>query len=252
MAEGADPKLTPFYAELRDFLRSIPGHKFVALDSCYDYARFAAHAKIDEHAVNAFVKQVLGGLCVEADASILALSHPSQAGIDRGDGAGWSVAWVNAPRARLGLRKSTTAGGPFTLKVEKRNHGQDGEEIPLYWSNGALLPAESMDSDDKASRLRDACVSLVASCAQQGDPVQKQRKLQKWQIDLVESAVGFRPSDADIKNEIGLAAHAGALTHMAANRHRRAGYYPVSNSNNVASDETFEIEQPFDESTSSR
>ena len=37
--------------------------KFLALDSCYDFVRFAGKAKIDEGAVNAFIKTVLQQLC---------------------------------------------------------------------------------------------------------------------------------------------------------------------------------------------
>jgi RecA-family ATPase len=85
-----------------DGLQSVRGHKFVAIDSCYNALRFVGQAKINETSVMAAIR-LLQRLCEETNSTLLVLWHPSQAGQERGDASGWSVAWHNAPRARLSL-----------------------------------------------------------------------------------------------------------------------------------------------------
>ncbi len=96
--------LEPLYYGLCDYLRTIPGHKFVVLDSTYQVLRFVGQAKINENAVMQALT-VLDDICGKTNSSILYLWHPSQAGQERGDASGWSVGFVNAPRARLGSRQ---------------------------------------------------------------------------------------------------------------------------------------------------
>ncbi len=161
---------TSFCDDLRRQLLAIPGHKFVAFDSCYDFVRFAEGGKIDEGAVNAFCKNVLDDLCVETDLTVLVLWHPSQAGEDRGDASGWSVAWRNAPRGRLSLTRSDK-GNSYTLKVEKRSHAPDGAKEVLYWSDGALVVPEAFEQQERRDRFYEACVVFATECAGKGTPI---------------------------------------------------------------------------------
>lgn len=105
MRESGDYELTPFYNQLGDYVTGLPGHKFVVLDSCYDFVRFEGSAKVNEDAVNVFVKVVLGGFCRDTNSTLLVTWHPSYAGQERGDGSGWSVAWHNAPRVRDQIKR---------------------------------------------------------------------------------------------------------------------------------------------------
>ena len=98
----AGVKPQKFYSRLHAHLKAIPGHKVVVADSTYNVLLFTGHAQVNEAAVMAAIG-LLRKLCLETDSTILFLWHPSQAGQERGDASGWSVAWHNAPRARLSL-----------------------------------------------------------------------------------------------------------------------------------------------------
>ncbi len=100
MGEAAKVTYRPFYYQLKEHIKCIPGHKVVVLDSAYDFVRFADHGKIDEDSVNFFIKIVLQGLCDDCDATLLIPWHPSRSGSARNAMDGWSVAWHNAARAR--------------------------------------------------------------------------------------------------------------------------------------------------------
>lgn len=133
-----------FYKPLIDHLDAIDGHKFVVLDSTYDVLTFVGNAKINESGVKAAIN-LLQRICDEHDCTILILWHPSQAGQERGDASGWSVAWHNAPRARLSLSAVSDEPDTFVLKVEKRNHGPKGEQIKLRWDAGVLSLVDAAD-----------------------------------------------------------------------------------------------------------
>jgi len=80
MHESGQVEVRPFYHRLIQRLRKVPGHKIVVLDSAYDFVRFTGKAKIDEDAVNYFIKVVLQGICDLTDSTLLIPWHPSQAG----------------------------------------------------------------------------------------------------------------------------------------------------------------------------
>ena len=226
--------IQPFHLRLTGSLKAISGHKFVVLDSCYDYVRFAGKTKIDEGAVNHFVKVILQGICDECDATLLVIWHPSQAGQDRDTADGWSVAWHNAPRARLSISAVKDSDDAFELKVVKRNHGAKGKPITLYWSDGALLPASDVDVAEQGKRFQDACVKAAMVAAEQGCPLQKQTRPYPWVFDDIELAAGFRPRPQEIKNALFLAVRNGTLRYVNSTRHRTAGFYPKDRADELA------------------
>ena len=121
----------------------------------YNILRFAGQTKINESAVKAALN-LLDYLCAATDSTMIYLWHPSQAGQERGDASGWSVAWHNTPRARLSLSKDRDAADAFKLKVEKRNNGPEGAEITLHWRDGILLPLSEIDAGHQATLLFEA------------------------------------------------------------------------------------------------
>ncbi len=190
---GKAPQPTPFHASLRDKLKAMPGHKFVVLDSCYDFAHFARDAKIDEGAVRNFLK-MLDTLCVETDSTLLVIWHPSQAGAERGDMSGWSVAWHNAHRARLSLSKDRE-GGAYTLKVEKRNHGPEGAELKLVWPGmGLMLPHGALAEAEADRNFDEAVVALAIELAKEGTPFTQQRKPTPVEMDKLREG-GHSPTE---------------------------------------------------------
>lgn len=214
--------LQPFYHRLRDHLRSIVGHKFVVLDSTYNVLVFIGQAKISEPAVKAAI-ELLNGLCRETDSTILFLWHPSQAGQERGDASGWSVAWHNAPRARVSLREAEKDA--FELRVEKRNNAPKGPPLTLHWDSGLLLPRASKGTAGEAA-LIDACVSAALTAAEMGEPIVRRFKLPYWMIDQIEREVGFRATDKQVKDALQQAVMAKRLRYTNARGKIKAGYFP--------------------------
>lgn len=160
---------------LRRWCREVAGHKLIAIDSTYNAVRFAGNAKVNESSVMRAIG-ALQGIAEDNDASILMLWHPSQAGMERGDASGWSVAWHNAPRARL----SITAGDDdwFTLRVEKRNHGQRGPDIHLRYDNGAMV------TGDPDAELMATVREQVAHTSGKGAPLNDSRLGEDWLVIL--------------------------------------------------------------------
>jgi hypothetical protein len=230
--ETSGLELTPFFDEMHERLSAIQGHKFVVLDSCYDFVQFKGHSKISEDAVNAFIKRCLQRLCDETDSNFLVLWHPSQAGQERGDASGWSVAWHNAPRARLSIKKDSA--GTYTLKVEKRNNGPDGEVITLHWADGTLLPTSSLQMQEQRTKGYQACVDLAIECAKAGVPLQGQRHLKIWQLDKIGEVTGVRPDHKLVKELLSKAVYKGDLAYIRGSQHKAAGYYPPNNAEDAA------------------
>ena len=216
----------PLYFQLFDFLRSIPGHKLVVADSTYNILRFAGQTKINESAVKAALN-LLDYLCAATDSTMIYLWHPSQAGQERGDASGWSVAWHNTPRARLSLSKDREAADAFKLKVEKRNNGPEGAEITLHWRDGVLLPLSEIDAGHQASLLFEACIAAALNAAEHDVPIKRGYPIEKWLFDGIERAAGFRPTPNQIKNELATAVGKGRLRYIKGSSHQKAGYFPV-------------------------
>jgi hypothetical protein len=224
--ETGECETREFWNTLHDHLTAITGHKFVVLDSTYNALRFAGAAKINEGAVMAGIG-LLQRLCDETNSTLLVLWHPSQAGQERGDASGWSVAWHNAPRARLSLTPVKDTEDAFDLKVEKRNHGPKGKPLTLHWSDGVLLPYTETDTVEHKAAFLNASVRVAVAAAEQGAPIQKQRRINGWMLDEIERAIGRRPNEREVKETLAAALPAGLLRYVGGSQYRTAGYYPA-------------------------
>ena len=223
--ETSEYKLGEAWRELGDHLKSTDGHKFIVVDGTYNALRFVGSAKINEGAVMVGIS-LLQRFCDETNSTMVALWHPSQAGQERGDASGWSVAWHNAPRARLSITPVKDTDDTFELKVEKRNHGAKGKPITLYWSDGVLLPRGQTDTAEQNARFTEACVRVALLAAEQGLPIQGQKKLSKWMSDDIERDVGYRPTERVVKETLATAMREGKLRYLKGTNRRMAGYYP--------------------------
>lgn len=231
MREDGEMIFTDFYFELLERIRPIIGHKLIVIDSCYDYAKFVGKAKISEDAVNSFIKIALQRLCDEADATMLVIWHPSQAGSVREDMSGWSTAWHNSPRARIAIDADADKPDEITVKVVKRNHGAKGEPISLRFHNGALLPAEAVpQAAHDAGELRKAAVRAAIQAAQHGTPFNKKDRIPGWAMEEAQKATGRRPSQIAFKDELLAAVLTGQLRFVESAKRRAAGFYPPDES----------------------
>jgi hypothetical protein len=219
-------KALPWYDWLGNYLCKIGGHKFIVADSTYNILRFTGQAKINETMVKEAIN-LLDNFCTSTDSTMLFLWHPSQAGQERGDASGWSVAWHNAPRARLSLTKDRETPDAFRLKVEKRNNGPEGAELMLHWRDGVLLPLSDIDGAQQATLLFEACISMALRTHGCGAPIQKQKYVETWVLTEIEKLVGFRPSQKQIKDELATAIGKGRLRYIKGHGKQTAGYYPV-------------------------
>ena len=223
--EGGKAELRPFYHELTALLRGIPGHKLVVLDSAYDFARWTGKTKVEEDSVNWFIKTFLKGICDQCDATLLIPWHPSQAGSEREDMSGWSVAWHNAPRARWALKAAKDVEDAFELSVTKRSHGQKAEPILLRFHEGALLPAVDIPDDGKAVFARRAVVAAAVRAAEVGTPLTQQRNPPAWVLTEVSKACGRSVSVREVKDQLQAAVADGELIYRTGYGKTRAGYF---------------------------
>jgi RecA-family ATPase len=225
MHEDGKVEVGAFYHELMQRLRSIPGHKIVVLDSAYDFVRFAGRAKIVEDVVNNFIKVVLQGICDQCDATLLIPWHPSQAGSERGEMDGWSVAWHNAARGRLSLKADQDVEDTYVLEVTKRNHGPKGQPIKIRFQDGALLPLDAIPDDGKDAALQQVVVNTAIDAANKRVPCNR-RHINEQVIAEAAKVLGKRPSRKMVLQVLELATAAGKLSFIGQTRHRAAGFYP--------------------------
>lgn len=232
VSDGEGVVTLPFWDRLRAHLQSTPGHKFLVADSAYNILQFVGAAKINEASVKAGI-ELLARLCAEVDCTLLVLWHPSQAGQERGDSSGWSVAWHNTPRARLSISvcrdgREMAIDGAFELKVEKRNNGPKGSPLALYWDNGVLLPVSDFEAGQRNSLLHEACVQVAIEAAKVGNPILKQPKVEDWRREEIERRCGFKPNDTQIKGELSKALRDGKLRYVKGHGKNKAGYFPFA------------------------
>jgi hypothetical protein len=226
IAEIGDSGITfqPFYDQLRDYLKSIPGHKFVVADSCYNVLRFLGNSKINETSVK-MALNILDHLCRITDCTMVYLWHPSQAGQERGDASGWSVAWHNTPRARLSISRDESSLDVFDLKVEKRNNGRAGDVITLHWQDGVLVPGGASSNPDLSKRLMQACVRVAIEQSERGTPLKRRGQIKPSLRQDIERAAGYRPGLTEIRETLEEAINANQLRYITGRGHEVAGYY---------------------------
>ncbi len=230
MHENGAKEVRPFYHRMIAHLESIEGHKLVVLDSAYDFVRFAGRAKIDEDAVNYFIKVVLQGICDRTDSTLIIPWHPSQAGSSRGEMDGWSVAWHNAPRARLAISESKEIADAFELKAVKRNHAPKGPPITLRFDDGALLPPGALGDDKTREAMRKALVEAAVTAARVGLPFTVQRNIPHDVLRDIGQSCGRNIKQREAKQELEAALRDGQLQYLRSTRHQAAGFYPPDDS----------------------
>ncbi len=239
MYEGGDYEVTEFYHQLGDYITGLPGHKFVVLDSAYDFVRFDRSAKINEDAVNAYIKEFLNGFCRDTNSTLLIPYHPSQAGLDRGDGTGWSVAWNNAPRVR-DVIKRVGETDTFELKAAKRNHGACPPLLKLRYSGGAMMRLEDVKDTahpEQQAELEAACIAVAIECADSKMPIQRQRHVGKVEFDLLAAKLrdgADLPTRDEFKDILNAAVLDGGLKYVTGTSRLTAGYYPPESDTELA------------------
>jgi phage/plasmid primase-like uncharacterized protein len=163
-------KETKFLVRLRDILKKI-GPALLILDTVSD---IVALDETKRPPVNAFCKQVLGGLCREYNATVLVLAHPSKAAMSDGSGYAGTTAWNNAVRSRLLLErpKDDEKGPRRTLRVAKSNYGIE-TNITLTLNGRVFSPPGGTGAMEREFYEEKAVIEAVAAMRKRGIRVVK-------------------------------------------------------------------------------
>jgi RecA-family ATPase len=98
---------------------------------------------------------LLRRMCMELNATVMLLAHPSVAGMASGRGYSGSTAWNNSVRSRLYLERLTDgendASNLRVLSVKKANYAADGQRIVLEWHNGLYRPQTGGSTIEQAA-----------------------------------------------------------------------------------------------------
>lgn len=132
-------------------------------------------SEIERAQVNAFVKGCLGRLGRETGCkAMLALGHPSVAGMASGTGTSGSTGWSNAVRSRLYLSRVDGAANKDIRELtgKKLNVGADGAMLKLKWRNDGFdvvagnVPGDGASSFDQIADMNERCaVAALRECA---------------------------------------------------------------------------------------
>lgn len=100
--------------------------------------------------------QLLRGLAIHHQTTVLLLAHPSLAGMSSGTGSSGSTAWNASVRSRLYLRRIVDDGyeqdpDVRLLTTVKANYGPTGGEIRLRWQDGVFAVEEGQKALDRAA-----------------------------------------------------------------------------------------------------
>lgn len=99
---------------------------------------------------------MLSGLAIEFNMTVLLLSHPSQSGITSGSGTSGNVAWNNSVRSRLYLTASDNKENKDIvdireLTVMKANYAAKGGKLMLRYQDGVFNLVANNSKVNKAS-----------------------------------------------------------------------------------------------------
>ncbi len=116
--------------------------QLVAVDTLADV--FSGNEN-DRGQARAFVQAALGYLARETQGAVIALAHPSRAGLNSGSGESGSTAWIGAFRSQLYLSSPRIEEGEQpdpdarVLTRKKSNAARRDETIELRWQEGVFI-----------------------------------------------------------------------------------------------------------------
>ena len=89
------------------------------------------------------------------------------------------------------------------------------------------MPYTETDTVEHKAAFLNASVRVAVAAAEQGAPIQKQRRINGWMLDEIERAIGRRPNEREVKETLAAALPAGLLRYVGGSQYRTAGYYPA-------------------------
>jgi RecA-family ATPase len=101
---------------------------------------------------------LLRGLAIDFEVTILLLAHPSQQGMQSGEGTSGNTAWNNSVRSRLYLERRKTKDGAEddtdirTLTTKKANRAAVGSQIVVKYCDGKFVRENDVARVDERER----------------------------------------------------------------------------------------------------
>jgi RecA-family ATPase len=135
------PVLTDFFHEILRVALELRA-QFVAVDTLADV--FGGNEN-DRSQARAFAQAALGYLARETQGAVIALAHPSRAGMNSGSGESGSTAWIGTFRSQAYLSSPKPEDGEQldpdtrTLTRKKSNAARRDETIELRWRDGVFV-----------------------------------------------------------------------------------------------------------------
>jgi RecA-family ATPase len=146
--ENGEGMTTPFFDELLRQAREF-GAQLIIVDTVAD--AFGGNEN-DRGQVRQFVQGCLGRLAREIGGCVVALAHPSRAGLATGTGDSGSTGWSNSFRSRafLHLPEAEVGAEPDqyerVLARKKANYALREDQLQLRWQNGVFIRKGSTDT----------------------------------------------------------------------------------------------------------
>lgn len=146
--EGSEGMTTPFFEELLAQALEF-GAQLIIIDTVAD--TFGGNEN-DRGQVRQFVQACLGKLARDIDGCVVALAHPSRAGLATGTGDSGSTGWSNSFRSRafLHLPEADEGAEPDRnermLSRKKANYAFREEQLELRWQKGVFIREGETDT----------------------------------------------------------------------------------------------------------
>ncbi len=162
--------LLPFYHRLHQELLTMPGG-FLVLDSMADVGSMD---EANRESVNAYLKRVVGKLCIDCNVTIEVLGHPSKTAMQDGSGYSGGTAFNAAVRHRkyLGRAKdSESKEDPRRVyEVAKTNYGRE-ESIELSFRNEIFYSAKDAGATDRQEEIKGHVLETVLRIIDDGTTI---------------------------------------------------------------------------------
>jgi RecA-family ATPase len=123
---------------------------------------------------------LLRQLARKADAAVLLLQHPSQAGLKDDSGKSGSGHWNNAARPRLYFSAPDDKSDVRELRVMKNNYAARGGSVQCRWQNGVFVPVSigsPMERVAAEASIENAFLACLDAATAQGRSVSHKRSI---------------------------------------------------------------------------
>ena len=190
--DNPEGKLMPFFKRLQEAVVLLQP-TLVVVDPI---ANMFGGNELSRTEVTGFMNRTLNRLCIEHKTTVVALAHPSVAGIAENSGRSGSTGWANASRSRLFMSrpKEDPVGDYRTIRTTKANYGKMGTEVKVRWDRGAFI---ATDGQDPAMATDRALLAALRVLAGRGEWFSPKKKAGNFALTSARASPEIRGYDRD-------------------------------------------------------